>query len=194
MTFFAEAFAKVTSPVVSMEAIDPDKYNIRVLENNIKDPIYKILKPSILGLVKQLMKTEDALAAELKTDVGFMSENTTDWNELESNYDTAVVENGIIHVVVTDKDNKKALGLARCSTGSDENQDVYMYVNWLVVDSKLRGQGIGQELLQAVNDLAKSRNFAYLELTVLSNNVVAQKTYAKAGFTAAFHTMVKAIK
>lgn len=52
----------------------------------------------------------------------------------------------------------------------------------VVVDATVRGQGIGQALMQAVAAEATRRGCCKVTLEVRADNVVAQRVYAKAGF------------
>jgi RimJ/RimL family protein N-acetyltransferase len=51
------------------------------------------------------------------------------------------------------------------------------------VAKELGGQGIGFQLMLAIEAWAKSHDFHRLELTVMSHNVNAQKLYLKCGYT-----------
>ncbi len=65
----------------------------------------------------------------------------------------------------------------------------YAYLLDLVVAEDMRQQGIAQLLLEACKTWTTSRQLAYLELSVLSNNQPALKLYAQQGFHTKMHTM-----
>ncbi|EKE76196.1 GNAT family N-acetyltransferase [Gallaecimonas xiamenensis] len=52
----------------------------------------------------------------------------------------------------------------------------------LVVLAPYRGQGLGQQLLSAMADLARAKGCCKLTLEVLDGNLVAKQAYIKAGF------------
>lgn len=61
-------------------------------------------------------------------------------------------------------------------------QHDFAYIIDLLVTEKARGKGIGSRLIEAAEIWAKERNLAYLELTVLSNNIGAKRLYERLAF------------
>ena len=53
----------------------------------------------------------------------------------------------------------------------------------VIVTSNLRGQNIGQKMLEKVEQIAKERGCCKLTLEVLEGNQIAKKAYRKFGFT-----------
>lgn len=67
----------------------------------------------------------------------------------------------------------------------------FAYIFDFVVTEKARGLGIGKQLMNALEEWAKSRNLDYIELSVLSNNTEAHKLYENIGYTNATNIMRK---
>ena len=75
------------------------------------------------------------------------------------------------------------VGLINCFEGySTFKAQSLLNVHDIVVHPRVRGQGIGQALLAAVQQLAIDRGCCKLTLEVLSGNTVAMKSYDRFGF------------
>ncbi len=57
------------------------------------------------------------------------------------------------------------------------------YVHDVVVDEKYRGQGIGQQLNEYLEQIARELNMEYLELTSRPARIAAHHLYEKLGYT-----------
>lgn len=78
----------------------------------------------------------------------------------------------------------EAAGLANCFEGfSTFACRPLVNIHDLSVSEKHRGLGVSQQLLQKVEDVARSRGCCKITLEVLGNNIVAQAAYRKFGFT-----------
>jgi len=65
-----------------------------------------------------------------------------------------------------------------------------LYLDGIVVDPAMRGQGIGSALLTAFEDLARTNGFATVSLEVIDTNPRACRLYARRGYRKmATHTM-----
>jgi ribosomal protein S18 acetylase RimI-like enzyme len=65
-----------------------------------------------------------------------------------------------------------------------------LYLDGIVVDPSLRGQGIGRALLNAFEDLARENGFDTVSLEVIDTNPRARQFYERSGYRAiATHTM-----
>lgn len=75
------------------------------------------------------------------------------------------------------------VGLINCFEGySTFKAQPLLNVHDIVVHPRVRGQGIGQALLAAAQQLAIDRGCCKLTLEVLSGNTVAMKSYDRFGF------------
>ncbi|BFM09211.1 GNAT family N-acetyltransferase [Halioxenophilus aromaticivorans] len=75
------------------------------------------------------------------------------------------------------------VGLANCFEGFSTFQaKPLINIHDLVVANGHRGQGVGQALLQAVENIAQEKGCCKITLEVLSNNEIAQGAYQKFGF------------
>ena len=77
-----------------------------------------------------------------------------------------------------------AMVLARVS--SDELEDghfEYGLIADLVVLTRYRGQGLGRNLLEAVETFARDRGVRWLRIGVLAKNAAAEGLYEKSGFS-----------
>lgn len=78
-----------------------------------------------------------------------------------------------------ESDDGKPVGFFCCSSGTDT-----VMLRFVVVDSSLRGRGIGREMLiLAVKNALENENVSTVMLNVFSANERAIKCYEKAGFT-----------
>lgn len=79
--------------------------------------------------------------------------------------------------------DEQAVGLINCIEGySTFKARPLMNVHDIAVLSGFRGQGVGQALLQAVQDHAIARGCCKLTLEVLTGNTVALSSYLRFGF------------
>jgi GNAT superfamily N-acetyltransferase len=77
----------------------------------------------------------------------------------------------------------EAVGLANCFEGySTFKAAPLINIHDIVVHSGWRGQGVGQLLMQAVEQEARQRKACKITLEVLTGNSVAMKSYERFGF------------
>lgn len=69
----------------------------------------------------------------------------------------------------------------------------WVMIDNLVVDEARRRQGIGDQLLQAANDWARSRGVGELRLKVYDRNEEAQQFYTAQGFVPLSHELRRAV-
>ena len=82
--------------------------------------------------------------------------------------------------------------LTRVSSGELEDGDIeYGLVSDLVVAPEFRRRGLGQELLDACEDFARSKNVRWLRIGVLEKNRAAMDLYEANGFSVLFSEMEK---
>ena len=78
-----------------------------------------------------------------------------------------------------------AVSLANCFEGySTFKAQPLINIHDLAVHPSARGRGVGQALMQAVEQEGKARNACKITLEVLSKNLVALKSYERFGFAA----------
>ena len=65
----------------------------------------------------------------------------------------------------------------------------YAYIQDFVVREDLRGQSLGGQLMEASKDWARTRGAGYLRLSVLPDNLGAQRFYARHGLVPQMITM-----
>ena len=65
----------------------------------------------------------------------------------------------------------------------------FAYIQDFIVREDLRGQGIGTALMEASMDWARARSAGYLRLSVLPDNLGAQRFYARLGLVPQMITM-----
>lgn len=65
-------------------------------------------------------------------------------------------------------------------TGNKEKDIVYLV--WIGIDKKVRGQGFGTEFLNHIIEFCKGKGYRYLHTDTAINNETAQKFYIKNGF------------
>jgi len=76
------------------------------------------------------------------------------------------------------------VGLANCfEVFSTFSCKPVVNIHDLVVSKEFRGNGIGKNLLEKVEEIAKSKNCCKITLEVLSGNEVAKSSYKKFGFS-----------
>ncbi len=82
--------------------------------------------------------------------------------------------------------------LSRVSSGELEDGDIeYGLIADLVVAPSFRRQGLGQRLLEAGEDFARSKNVRWLRIGVLNRNQAAMDLYTAQGFSVLFSEMEK---
>lgn len=59
----------------------------------------------------------------------------------------------------------------------------YCYLGFMYVKPDFRGQGVNQQILQALLRWAKQQNLTEVRLEVYEQNTIAKNAYVKAGFT-----------
>lgn len=80
--------------------------------------------------------------------------------------------------------DNKAVGLVNCIEGfSTFSCKPLINVHDLVVAKEYRGQGISQQLLSKVDEIARDKGCCKVTLEVLSGNEVAKAAYEKHGFS-----------
>ncbi|HSG21802.1 MAG TPA: GNAT family N-acetyltransferase, partial [Azonexus sp.] len=78
---------------------------------------------------------------------------------------------------------EKPVGLINCFTGfSTFAAKPLLNIHDIVVHADVRGQGIGQALLQWAETQARQLGCCKLTLEILSNNIPALRSYERAGF------------
>jgi GNAT superfamily N-acetyltransferase len=100
-------------------------------------------------------------------------------------------------VVVADEDGEviAAMGFVVQTDAAYMVEDVreYAVVTDLVVDSRYRGRGIGQMLLNEAERLAREAGLKRLTIAALAANSRAERTYREFGFEPYVTIMVKAL-
>ncbi len=80
-------------------------------------------------------------------------------------------------------EGEKATGLVNCFEGySTFKAQPLINIHDIVVQSDWRGQGVGQQLMQAVEHEARSRGACKITLEVLTSNHTAMQSYQRFGF------------
>jgi ribosomal protein S18 acetylase RimI-like enzyme len=78
---------------------------------------------------------------------------------------------------------EQAAGLANCFEGySTFKAAPLINIHDIVVHRNWRGQGVAQQLMQAVQNEARTRHACKITLEVLTGNAVAMKSYERFGF------------
>lgn len=67
----------------------------------------------------------------------------------------------------------------------------FLWVYNFFVDESVRSQGVGHELIEAVENYGKSKGCAWMQLNVLGNNDRAIAFYERFGFRTEYQDMVK---
>ena len=77
----------------------------------------------------------------------------------------------------------QAIGLLNAFKGySTFKAQPLMNIHDIAVHPDFRGQGVGQQLIHALQQYAQSQNCCKITLEVLTGNVLARQVYLKAGF------------
>ncbi len=63
-----------------------------------------------------------------------------------------------------------------------EESKTKFYINWIAVNPKMKGKGIGTTLIQKVSDIAKNKDFKSIIVDTQHKNISMQKILDKAGF------------
>jgi ribosomal protein S18 acetylase RimI-like enzyme len=99
--------------------------------------------------------------------------------------DLAARADAFSFLAYVDTPHLKAVGLINCFEGySTFKARPLLNIHDIVVHPDYRSAGVGQALLGAAQDLARSRACCKLTLEVLSCNTVAARSYARFGFAA----------
>ncbi|HHS7556402.1 TPA: N-acetyltransferase family protein [Salmonella enterica] len=69
----------------------------------------------------------------------------------------------------------------------------WLWIYNFFVEEEVRSQGVGKDLIAAVEAYGKSKGCAWMQLTVLGNNDRALAFYERFGFRTEYHDMVKEI-
>jgi GNAT superfamily N-acetyltransferase len=78
---------------------------------------------------------------------------------------------------------ERAVGLVNCMEGySTFKAKPLINIHDLIVHSDWRGQGVGQRLMQAVEQEARNKGACKITLEVLTGNLTAMKSYERFGF------------
>ena len=64
-----------------------------------------------------------------------------------------------------------------------EESTTKFYINWIAVNPKLKGKGIGTGLIEKVTEVAKTKGFRSIVVDTQHRNVRMQNVLDKAGFT-----------
>lgn len=87
-----------------------------------------------------------------------------------------ICNNGVCIVCETDK----VCGVIAFYANDCENHKAY--ITAVLVDSSVRGHGIGAKLMQTAEDLCRADNFSSISLEVAKENISAQNLYKKLGY------------
>jgi GNAT superfamily N-acetyltransferase len=80
-------------------------------------------------------------------------------------------------------DSERAVGLVNCIEGySTFKAKPLINIHDLIVHSEWRGQGVGQRLMQAVEQEARGKGACKITLEVLTGNHIAMQSYERFGF------------
>ena len=97
--------------------------------------------------------------------------------------DLAARADAFSFLAYADAPHLKAVGLINCFEGySTFKARPLLNIHDIVVHPDYRGAGVGQALMGAAHDLARTRGCCKLTLEVLSGNAVATRSYARFGF------------
>lgn len=97
--------------------------------------------------------------------------------------DLAARADAFSFLAYVDQPSPKAVGLVNCFEGySTFKARPLLNIHDMAVHPAYRAAGVGQALLGAAQDLARSRGCCKLTLEVLSGNAVAARSYARFGF------------
>jgi ribosomal-protein-alanine N-acetyltransferase len=83
------------------------------------------------------------------------------------------------YIVIAQSD-ERVLGFGVAYTVGDEGE-----ITTLAVDAAVRGQGVGEKILQALLDFCRARGAHKVFLEVRAGNGAAQRLYARCGFVEA---------
>lgn len=141
--------------------------------------------PKVMDLLSQVLKVHAALRPDV-----FVS-GTTKYSpaELETMFQN---EKTPVYVAVDDDD--AVLGYAFCQWRETPQTGLFvpfrsLYIDDLCVDAAVRGQHIGQALVDFVKEEAKKRGCYEITLNVWAGNDSARRFYEKMGFQVQRTTM-----
>lgn len=96
----------------------------------------------------------------------------------------AMIESDNVEVIVAIVENE-VVGSAYARIEEAKpylNHKLYAYLGFMYVKPEHRGQGINQQVVEALKTWAKSKNLTELRLDVYDENLPAIRAYEKAGF------------
>jgi len=84
--------------------------------------------------------------------------------------------------------------LSQCSSGELDDGDLeFALLSDIVVREDCRGQGIGRQLLESVEEQAREDGARWLRVSVLARNQLARQHYESAGFSELYVDFEKAL-
>ena len=92
------------------------------------------------------------------------------------------IEGDTYREVVAIKDQKVVGYLLLTKVWNPMKEKNYMLVDYVCVSSECRGQGIGKQLLDFAEKIAKEEDVMYLQLTCSHFRVAAHKLYEKCNY------------
>lgn len=84
-------------------------------------------------------------------------------------------------IIICAFDNDKLLGFI-WGYEREVNENKRIHINYFIVNSNYRKQGIGKRLIEKIYKIAKNRNIAKIELMVTAQNKEAVDFYKKQNF------------
>lgn len=133
-----------------------EKTTVEVLEKAVLDPTYRYGYPR--GIVKEINGEVAGIT------FGYLAE------------EEAIIDQGLVEVL-----HEMDLPPAKIFTDLETYPEEW-YLDMIVVNEKYRGLGIGTQLLEAVNTVAKEQGANKIGLCVDFGNPQAQKLYKRQGF------------
>jgi GNAT superfamily N-acetyltransferase len=134
-------------------------------------------KPVLIGFIKALQEYE----------VAFEKNRRLDGNYAEEHFAMLLkdVERGMIFVA--EQNDSALVGWAVVHEGHapvfvTEDERRYAHVAELFVEEAVRGKGVGQALMAACEDWARTHSFATIRIGHLTHNARAGAIYEKAGY------------
>ena len=77
----------------------------------------------------------------------------------------------------------KVVGYFNVTVEHDIIKDIYLYfIGYVCVDIKYRGLGVGRKMMEFIEEYARERKIAYLELSSGNGRVAAHHLYESLGF------------
>jgi GNAT superfamily N-acetyltransferase len=129
---------------------------------------------SVTGLVRELQHYERGLEASLAEPTGAFAERCLARLIADTQTD------GIMLVAVEDE---RVVGyIAGAAQHNMQEASAYFYVMDVSVAETMRGQGIGTDLMRAMEDFARQHGHTRLMIGVLASNVRVHQLYRRLGF------------